>query len=901
MIVDPPTAPNRPDRRSRRHSPARPEAPHPYGRTSPPWSSGGSTGSTRWSPAPSSPTSGSGSSTSRPRSATTGVLFVDRLECRRLPVRAPRRASPRAGASHTVELAYTSSGTDIAESPASTEGPHPAVPGVDVEQVPARRAPGAALRGDRPRARASRARRVDTEGWSSGPPTPEATPRSPSCGRCRTAYPSVAGGETIALTFESAEARRDSSSASRPSRRRAASSSSTRPSTSTTLERLSPWPSRQRSRSGARSSTSRSTGTEVGRAGAPAPPACRVRRRAAPRRSRPSSPGSTRATRTCTSSVWRSTCRSSPSTAWRPSSPTLCAQELADFFRRHPTDHPRCLRPALVRPGSRSSGGALARDHGRRRAGGVPPDRPASVVGPAAARQRRSSSSWSTRGMRRHRGHATAEPGQAVRGAGPCGFAPAPRAAVHALLRRPAAACVGPGGCRPRRGRAPRGGPEPVRARAGRLSGCGRLHPGGVGDRAGRSRRGADRPRPTSSHARPGRVRPRPSAMTARAAALLESRWPGVTGSSGAPSRTATGADSGGATAGAPSAAPAGQAGVALGGPPGVASGAAPDGASGGASGPASGGRSGAASGEPSGAASGRPRGATSSGASVDASGAASGRTPGVARRAARSAASVPAPGAAPSPARVADAARPAGGEMRRDGSRVEPPSVSRDGGSRADEGREDAVADQAAGILVDNAGLVLLHPFLPRFFEGLGVADGDELLDPGRALCLLHHLATGELTAPEHQLTLAKVLCGVPLDEPVEADVGLTEAETAEAIALLEAAIGHWGALRGSSPDALRGEFLMRPGMLADRRRRRLAAAGRDADRRHPARPAAVGHLAGQAALDVPPAAGGVAVARCRTAADQRRSRTRRRHAAACACGRLLQGRAAARASSRP
>ena len=93
----------------------------------------------------------------------------------------------------------------------------------------------------------------------------------------------------------------------------------------------------------------------------------------------------------------------------------------------------------------------------------------------------------------------------------------------------------------------------------------------------------------------------------------------------------------------------------------------------------------------------------------------------------------------------------------------------------------------------------MLLHPFLPRFFDGLGVATGDELVDPGRALCLLHHLATGELIAPEHQLTLAKVLCGVALDEPAEADVGLTDAETAEATAVLDAAIGHWGALGGS------------------------------------------------------------------------------------------------------
>jgi hypothetical protein len=123
---------------------------------------------------------------------------------------------------------------------------------------------------------------------------------------------------------------------------------------------------------------------------------------------------------------------------------------------------------------------------------------------------------------------------------------------------------------------------------------------------------------------------------------------------------------------------------------------------------------------------------------------------------------------------------------------------------------------EEPGGLLVDNAGVVLLHPFLPRLFDGLGVAKGDELVDPGRALCLLHHLATGELTAPEHQLTLAKVLCGVTLDEPAEADVGLTDAETAEAIAVLDAAIGHWGALGGSAPDALRGEFLMRPGMLA-------------------------------------------------------------------------------------
>jgi hypothetical protein len=34
----------------------------------------------------------------------------------------------------------------------------------------------------------------------------------------------------------------------------------------------------------------------------------------------------------------------------------------------------------------------------------------------------------------------------------------------------------------------------------------------------------------------------------------------------------------------------------------------------------------------------------------------------------------------------------------------------------------------ESGGVLVDGAGIVLLHPFLPRFFEGLGVAAGDEM-----------------------------------------------------------------------------------------------------------------------------------------------------------------------------
>jgi hypothetical protein len=125
---------------------------------------------------------------------------------------------------------------------------------------------------------------------------------------------------------------------------------------------------------------------------------------------------------------------------------------------------------------------------------------------------------------------------------------------------------------------------------------------------------------------------------------------------------------------------------------------------------------------------------------------------------------------------------------------------------------------DLDEGVFVDCAGLVLLHPFLPAILERLGMARAGRLILPDRALALLHGLATGQTCAPEYALVLPKLLCGLPLDEPVGAPVTLTENEIAEAGNLLGAVIGHWAALGETSPDALRGTFLMRPGKLSRR-----------------------------------------------------------------------------------
>ena len=133
--------------------------------------------------------------------------------------------------------------------------------------------------------------------------------------------------------------------------------------------------------------------------------------------------------------------------------------------------------------------------------------------------------------------------------------------------------------------------------------------------------------------------------------------------------------------------------------------------------------------------------------------------------------------------------------------------------------GPRSEVLDDGDQILVDHAGLVIMHPFLSRFFEGLGlVADAASgaLVDPGRAVGLLDRLATGQDRVAEHTTTLAKLLCGVESDEPIDGDLRFTAAERDESEALLRAVIGHWDALGSTTPAALRAEFLTRPGLLS-------------------------------------------------------------------------------------
>ncbi len=197
-----------------------------------------------------------------------------------------------------------------------------------------------------------------------------------------------------------------------------------------------------------------------------------------------------------------------------------------------------------------------------------------------------------------------------------------------------------------------------------------------------------------------------------------------------------------------------------------------------------------------------------------------------------------PAPGAEPPPGRrrQADAApwrRPAAGVPAAGrahhpaGEEILPPALwppTAPGppapAPRAAAPPEEPRLEPGESLFVDDAGLVLLAPYLPAYLARLDLVEERAFVsEPARerAVLLLRYLATGAACAFEHRLPLDKLLCGWPLGEPVARAIEPTPAEEEESTDLLESVVGHWQALKNTSADGLRGSFLAREGRLAE------------------------------------------------------------------------------------
>jgi hypothetical protein len=83
-------------------------------------------------------------------------------------------------------------------------------------------------------------------------------------------------------------------------------------------------------------------------------------------------------------------------------------------------------------------------------------------------------------------------------------------------------------------------------------------------------------------------------------------------------------------------------------------------------------------------------------------------------------------------------------------------------------------------------------------------------------AVQMIGLVAFGRADAPKHELPLAKALCDVALEEPLE-PVLLEDEDLAACDALVRAVLQHWTALRSSSPEWLREQSFLRDGKLED------------------------------------------------------------------------------------
>ncbi|MBC7913655.1 MAG: hypothetical protein H7Y07_05980, partial [Pyrinomonadaceae bacterium] len=127
-------------------------------------------------------------------------------------------------------------------------------------------------------------------------------------------------------------------------------------------------------------------------------------------------------------------------------------------------------------------------------------------------------------------------------------------------------------------------------------------------------------------------------------------------------------------------------------------------------------------------------------------------------------------------------------------------------------------VMEEKDKIYVNNSGLVLLHPFLHTYFQRLEMIESGQFVSEDvkmRAVHLLQYLVFGTDEHPEHELVLNKILCGMPLPEPVPLQITLTEKEKAVSAELLTAVISRWDKLKNTSVESLRASFLQRQGAL--------------------------------------------------------------------------------------
>ncbi|TCI93199.1 contractile injection system tape measure protein [Tenacibaculum sp. M341] len=119
--------------------------------------------------------------------------------------------------------------------------------------------------------------------------------------------------------------------------------------------------------------------------------------------------------------------------------------------------------------------------------------------------------------------------------------------------------------------------------------------------------------------------------------------------------------------------------------------------------------------------------------------------------------------------------------------------------------------------LILQNAGLVLAHPFIPFLFKHCNLLDEDKNINnPELAVHILHYLATGKTEQAESDLLFEKFLCNIPFEQSINRFVNVSDEHKAHVYELLDAIKSNWSAMKTASYGLLQNEFLQRPGKIS-------------------------------------------------------------------------------------
>lgn len=120
-------------------------------------------------------------------------------------------------------------------------------------------------------------------------------------------------------------------------------------------------------------------------------------------------------------------------------------------------------------------------------------------------------------------------------------------------------------------------------------------------------------------------------------------------------------------------------------------------------------------------------------------------------------------------------------------------------------------------GHYIQNAGLIILHPFLKTFFEHCDLIHPktQQLTDPELCAHLLHYIATGKTNAPEYDMIFEKFLCNIPMNQSINRHIKLSRKHKTQVKNLIESVQQNWKPMKKSSVALLQNEFFQRSGKL--------------------------------------------------------------------------------------